>query len=530
MTRETQRTARRSREKQEDGKRIRLTQEEIVEKATELFARDGFGATSLDDIAIALGVTQAALYYHIKNKEEILRSIYLTVLQVSEEPLQSIVASSLSAREKLRQAIEHHVKVAADRSPAMTVFYREWSHLTGPFAHEIKQRQKAYERYFEEIIQNGIKEGLFAPTVDARIATFALLGMCNWLSNWYHAGGQYSPQQIADMFAFIFENGLDIRESIDVLKTMEKERKKSLAMKLDELLSTKGYKNSEEEILIMIQQDQPQDEPVGNIETIAQFNGAMPTGVTVSHQGRIFVCYPKWGDEVPFTVAEIKDGQAMAYPNQDLNNDGDIFNTLISVQSVVVDPRDRLWILDTGSPEFKPTTFGGPKLVGVDLQNNTVFKKIFFPRDVVLPTSYLNDVRFDLRRGKEGMAFITDSADKGPNGIIVVDLASGESWRKLNDHPSTKAENQSNFLPMVEGQPFLERPANGSPKAVTMGADGIALSADGKRLYYCPLVSRQLYSVPTDILANRASSESDVAKAVVNEGNKGGGADGMECD
>ena len=279
-------------------------------------------------------------------------------------------------------------------------------------------------------------------------------------------------------------------------------------------------------------QDLPHEEPVGNIESVAQFNGPMPTGVTVSHQGRIFVCYPKWGDDVTFTVAEIKDGQATAYPNQDINNanPNDLFNTLISVQSVVVDPRDRLWILDTGSPEFKPTTFGGPKLVGVDLQNNTIFKKIFFPRDVALPTTYLNDVRFDLRRGKEGMAFITDSADKGPNGIIVVDLASGESWRKLNDHPSTKAESESSFLPMVEGQPFLERPAAGPPKPVQMGSDGIALNADGTRLYYCPLASRQLYSVSADALANRAADTNTVAKTVVNEGNKGGGADGLECD
>ncbi|GAC1467764.1 MAG: TetR/AcrR family transcriptional regulator [Ktedonobacteraceae bacterium] len=216
MARETQRTARRQREKQEDGKRVRLTPGEIVEKATELFARDGFGATSLDDIALALGVSQAALYYHIKNKEEILRHIYLTVLNVSEEPLQRIVADAqLSAREKLRRAIEHHVKVAADRSPAMTVFYREWSHLTGPFANEIKLRQRAYERYFEQIIQDGMNEGAFATSINVRIATFGLLGMCNWLSHWYHTDGQYTPQQIADMFAFIFANGLDVRQAMD---------------------------------------------------------------------------------------------------------------------------------------------------------------------------------------------------------------------------------------------------------------------------------------------------------------------------
>jgi sugar lactone lactonase YvrE len=73
------------------------------------------------------------------------------------------------------------------------------------------------------------------------------------------------------------------------------------------------------------------------------------------------------------------------------------------------------------------------------MNNMTTIKKILFPQNIALPTTYLNDVRFDLRRGKEGIAYITDSAQNGPNGIIVVDLASGESWRRLNDHPSTKA-------------------------------------------------------------------------------------------
>ena len=80
-----------------------------------------------------------------------------------------------------------------------------------------------------------------------------------------------------------------------------------------------------------------------------------------------------------------------------------------------------------------------------------VVKKILFPQDVALSTTYLNDVRFDLRRGSEGMAFITDSAQKGPNGIIVVDLASGTSRRRLHDHPSTKSEKLQTFLPIVEG-------------------------------------------------------------------------------
>ncbi len=148
-----------------------------------------------------------------------------------------------------------------------------------------------------------------------------------------------------------------------------------------------------------------------------------------------------------------------------------------------------------------------------------------------MPTTYLNDIRFDLRRGAEGMAFITDSSEQGANGIIVVDLASGESWRKLNDHPSTKAEELQTFMPIVEGRPFLEHKPDGTIKSgAGMGADGIAINADGTRLYYCPLGSRRLYSVATDALVDQKLDDRSVIATVIDEGDKGGGADGLESD
>lgn len=281
----------------------------------------------------------------------------------------------------------------------------------------------------------------------------------------------------------------------------------------------------------------PSDEPLGVLEPVAYFNGAMPTGVTVSHKGRIFVNFPRWGDEVPFTVSEVRDGKAIAYPDEEINQTDphDLAadaGALVSVQSVVVDPADRLWILDTGSPMFQPTKYGGPKLLCVDLKANQVVKKILFPQNVALPTTYLNDVRFDLQRGKEGIAYITDSAQNGPNGIIVVDLASGESWRRLNDHPSTKAEDLRTFLPIVEGRPFLVRQQeDGSAKlAANMGSDGIAISATGEWLYYCPLASRRLYSVSTEALSNRSVDDQYVSRTVKDEGDKGGASDGLESD
>jgi len=285
----------------------------------------------------------------------------------------------------------------------------------------------------------------------------------------------------------------------------------------------------------------PSEQYVGNLEPVAYFHDAMPTGVTVSHRGRIFVNFPKWGDNVRFTVAEIIAGEdkVVAYPDEVINQTqpNDPAAALVSVQSVVVDPADRLWILDTGSPLFQPTKYGGPKLLCVDLNTNQVIRKILFSQNVALPTTYLNDIRFDLRRGKEGVAYITDSSQNGSNGIIVVDLASGESWRRLNDHPSTKSEDIQTFLPIVEGRAFVVRQEpqqqgkNGSAKlAANMGSDGIAISATGERLYYCPLASRKLYSVSTEALIDRSLHDQYVSRTVQDEGDKGGASDGLESD
>lgn len=279
-------------------------------------------------------------------------------------------------------------------------------------------------------------------------------------------------------------------------------------------------------------QELAQERVVGKIEVVATFNGAMPTGVTVANSGRIFVNFPKWGDQVDYTVAEVKNGKTVPYPNAEINHYHDSDNQadrLVSVQSVVVDPAGSLlWVLDTGSIGFGPVKQGGPKLIGVDLATNRVIKKIIFPADVALTTTYLNDVRFDLKRGAEGMAFITDSSSTGANGIIVVDLASGKSWRRLNDHPSTKPA--PGFVPVVEGEILQLRIPGQPPMPFGVGADGIAISPDGKTLFYCPLTSRRLYSVSVDALTDKNGTDADVAATVKDLGEKGGAGDGLEAD
>ena len=115
--------------------------------------------------------------------------------------------------------------------------------------------------------------------------------------------------------------------------------------------------------------DLARDRPAGKIESVATFDGPMPTGVTVSHKGRIFVNFPRWGDEVDFTVAELKDGKPVAYPDAATNRfDKDRpaddawcpCRAWSWTRRPALDPRHR-------QRRVRPDLPGGPKLVGVDL-------------------------------------------------------------------------------------------------------------------------------------------------------------------
>lgn len=260
-------------------------------------------------------------------------------------------------------------------------------------------------------------------------------------------------------------------------------------------------------------------------EIVHRFYGPMVTGITVSKTGRVFVNFPRWGDRVTSSVVEIKGGREVPFPNAAVNRLPDKNpNRFVCVQSVVVDPKDRLWVVDAAAPFLQDALPGGPKLVCIDLRTNRITRTYRFPETVVTGTSYLNDVRFDLTRGRAGYAFMTDSSTKGNNGLIVVDLASGESWRRLNRHPSTLPD--AAVIPVVEGQRLMMRRPYGNPMRVTVGSDGLAINPRRDRLYYCPLISRKLYSVAITDLIDRAKG--DAAIAVRDEGTKGA-SDGLIC-
>lgn len=223
-------------------------------------------------------------------------------------------------------------------------------------------------------------------------------------------------------------------------------------------------------------------------------------------------------------------------------------NYFISVQAVYVTSQTRnrpetLWVLDTGRPTIKNAQGdpimpyaqpGGPKLCAISLSNNTVYQTFTFPVDVHYPDSYLNDLRFDLRANTtgtsgKGIAYLVDSSNEGRPGFIMVDLGTGQTWRRLTQDPSVLRG--PNDVPSYQGHPFYLRQAGSPTQWQLEGLDGIQLSPDGLTMYYSPLSTNDLYSIPTRNLRERGRLAEIHAHAnVSSHGQRGGNANGFEGD
>lgn len=238
------------------------------------------------------------------------------------------------------------------------------------------------------------------------------------------------------------------------------------------------------------------------LQSVATFDHQV-TGVTVAPDGRIFVNFPRWNEDVPVSVAEVMpDGSTRAYPNGEWNAWRNIRMSEVSpndhfvcVQSVVADQRGSLWVVDPAAPNAEKTIKGGPKIVEIDLKSNSVKRTFPIPPDIAGPASYLNDIRL----APDGrFAYLTDSGS--PGGLVVLDIQSGQAWRALSDDPSTQFD--PSVIVMTDGQP-LRRPDGRQP---LFNADSLALSKDGNTLYWQALTGKTLYRIATSSIQSAAAA------------------------
>ena len=238
---------------------------------------------------------------------------------------------------------------------------------------------------------------------------------------------------------------------------------------------------------------------IPKLEQVAGFD-AQVTGVAVAQNGRTFVNFPRWEKDAAVSVAEVMPGGRLKpYPDARWNewrnlrplSTGDHW---VCVQSVTVDPQGFLWVVDPAAPGNEFIKPGGPKLVKIDLATDKVAQVIPFDMQAAPQGSYMNDVRVS----PDGRyAFLTDSGQKG--ALVVVDVAAGTARRVLDGDPRTQPE--PGVVPMADGHE-LRRPDGRIP---AFAADGIALDAEGRWLYWQALVGRTLYRVPTAALLDPAA-------------------------
>ncbi|KAI1631520.1 major royal jelly protein-domain-containing protein [Biscogniauxia mediterranea] len=293
------------------------------------------------------------------------------------------------------------------------------------------------------------------------------------------------------------------------------------------------------------------------VEEYHYFYDQWPIGLAVSKTGRVFTCYTR--GTYSYTLGEVVNETAEApYPNLELNtppdglyseSNGITFGSsdsshLISVQALYITPDDTLWVLDTGRPTINQSSRpsspyaapGGPKLIAIDLPTNEITRIYTLPSSVHYPDSYMNDLRFDLRTNATaaggGIAYIVDSSNEGRTGFIMVDLATGESWRQLTLHPSTQAV--AEVVPSYNGIPYYLRQKGHALGFQAPGNDGAELDQYGEVMYYSALTTDYLYSIETRYLRTNPSldplADKRASDNVKNLGQRGGNANGFAGD
>lgn len=181
--------------------------EQIYRASAKLFSERGYHATSMRDLAHALGVQGGSLYAHISSKEELLWEIVNRAADEFDAALEPIRDGRLAPLEKLRAALEAHFHVIAQNREIVTVFFHEWKHLPIVKMEEITERRASVERIYRQILEEGVRGGQFRKDLDFRLASLLSLSSANWTYHWLNPNGRLSVREVSDAFFAMLLDG-----------------------------------------------------------------------------------------------------------------------------------------------------------------------------------------------------------------------------------------------------------------------------------------------------------------------------------
>lgn len=183
-------------------------QGQILEVAARVFCERGFEATSMGDVAAAVGMTKAGIYHHIAGKEELLAAIMNYGMDLFETQVLRKTEKIADPLERLTATLEGHLLlVLRDRPKEVTVILHEGGALPAAARARLDARKKRYIRFLEKTIRELVMRKV-ARRVDPTVAAYALLGMVNWTYQWYRSGGRLSEEKVAKEMTQFYLRGL----------------------------------------------------------------------------------------------------------------------------------------------------------------------------------------------------------------------------------------------------------------------------------------------------------------------------------
>jgi len=175
-------------------------EEEILSAAARIFRQKGYHGTSVQDIADAVGLLKGSLYHYIRSKEQLLARLLDGALEDAVRELEAIARRDAPAGDRLADMVRAYVRAVTANLDAVGLYLREWRSLPARELERLAARRRAMRALFREVLAEGARHGELAPG-DADVAALAILGMCNWVYEWYRPDGRLSADAIGDELA-----------------------------------------------------------------------------------------------------------------------------------------------------------------------------------------------------------------------------------------------------------------------------------------------------------------------------------------
>lgn len=189
-------------ERNESKPRERRNREpEMMAASLQLFARNGYAATTVQDIADATGVLKGSIYHYISSKEDLLFKIFLDAHVEADALMRDILALDVSPLERLRTYLERTLHTTLHNTERTTLYFRDWRHLSGERHEALANYRIQYDRFLRKLIKEVSASEDIRLDVKVRHVSSFILGATNWVADWFTPENEQSIEIIIKDYA-----------------------------------------------------------------------------------------------------------------------------------------------------------------------------------------------------------------------------------------------------------------------------------------------------------------------------------------